>query len=67
MATLACDAADMIKATVADALTDLIRRLRQKGERIAKERAQQLRPRDGGRSHKWRDAENLWPDIFEDH
>ncbi|MEO0641913.1 MAG: hypothetical protein AAFY47_00650 [Pseudomonadota bacterium] len=56
----------MIEADASRPLSDLLRRLRDKGERIAEKRARLLASRNRNRGHSWRDAQGLWPEIFED-
>ncbi|MEL6237182.1 MAG: hypothetical protein AAFQ90_01175 [Pseudomonadota bacterium] len=58
----------MIEADASRPLSDLLRRLRDKGGRIAEKRARLLasRNRNRNRGHSWRDAQGLWPEIFED-
>lgn len=56
----------MIETNTDAKLGNLLRRLRQKGARLAKARARNLSGRADQSRHLWRDAARLWPDIFED-
>lgn len=56
----------MIRPEAQTAISDLLRRLRVKGEHIAREYSRFRKAPYRSSAHSWRSARHLWPDLFED-